>query len=332
MRTFPCTCGNTLFFDSQQCVVCHLPTGLCATCERVAPLLTDEEKPPACGNPSCGVTVRQCASQFGCNRLINVEEEESSNPLCDYCQLTTVTPDLSVEGNLEKWRKLELAKRRVLYILDQSGFPFQTPDDSVGPQLSFEFKADGKEPVMTGHAHGVITINIKEADSVERERSRINFSEPHRTLVGHFRHELGHYFWDRLVENKAEEPFRDLFGDERNPTYKEAMDTYYANGPKPDWASAYVSAYASMHPWEDFAETFNVYLDMLSVLATADNFEVVHNDLTDFDRMFRHYLHVGLMANEFNRDMGLLDLVPEVFVPPVKEKLRFIHALRTPDE
>jgi hypothetical protein len=23
--------------------------------------------------------------------------------------------------------------------------------------------------------------------------------EPYRTLLGHFRHEVGHYYWDRLV-------------------------------------------------------------------------------------------------------------------------------------
>ncbi|MEZ6047392.1 MAG: putative zinc-binding metallopeptidase [Planctomycetaceae bacterium] len=226
----------------------------------------------------------------------------------------------------------ENAKRRTLFILDVLGFPFRTEEQVDAPELKFEFKADGKEPVMTGHHAGCITINIKEADPVEREKLRVNFNEPHRTLVGHFRHELGHYYWDRLVQGKKEFEFREQFGDERDPSYQKALSAYYENGPAENWRQNFVSAYASMHPWEDFAESFNVYLDMLSVLFTADHFEVVRNDLQDFDRMLTHYAQVGMIVNEINRDMGLIDLVPEVFGPQIKEKLRFIHQLRTQQE
>ncbi|QDU79629.1 hypothetical protein Pla110_13400 [Polystyrenella longa] len=327
MKTFPCTCGNTLFFDSQRCVACGIESGLCSTCDHIAPLL-DRESEIRCGNRVCGVRVQKCAADQGCNRLLPYHPDNDTDELCDYCALTTVTPDLSVEGNLEKWQRLERAKRRVLCILDQAGFPFRPDKDPTTPELTFKFKADEEKPVMTGHISGCITINIKEADSVVREQARVDFGEPHRTLVGHFRHELGHYFWDRLVLKKCEGPFRELFGDERNPTYKDALDAYYKNGPAQNWPAEYVSAYSSMHPWEDFAETFNVYLDMMTVLITADNFNVVQNDLNDFEGMMTHYAQVGMIANEFNRDMGLLDLVPEVFVPQVREKLRFIHKLR----
>lgn len=248
--------------------------------------------------------------------------------LCEYCALTTATPDLTDEVHRDKWRKLERAKHLVLYIYEQAGFPINVPADPSDPPLSFVFAADGEKPVLTGHASGVITINIREADSVERERARVNFGEPQRTLVGHFRHELGHYVWERLVLGHCEEACRGIFGDEREPLYSDAMKSYYANGPKPNWKHHYISAYATMHPWEDFAETFGAYMDMHSVLATSNHFGITHCDTNDIDAMIDAYRKVGLIANEFNRDMGLLDLVPEVFVPEVIEKMRFVDGLR----
>jgi len=194
-------------------------------------------------------------------------------------------------------------------------------------ELSFAFKADAEKPVTTGHANGLITINLKEADPVEREKARVAFGEPQRTLVGHFRHELGHYFWDLLIKDDCLAASRALFGDETNPSYGDALLAYYQNGPKADWQSQYVSAYATMHPWEDFAETFGTYLDLRAVLVTSGQFQSDGKPAEDFHEMLSQYQQVGILANEWNRDMGLLDLVPEVFVPPVVEKLHFVHKL-----
>ncbi len=328
MKTFPCRCGNSLFFHSVTCVDCGFESGMCPACNRVVPMVSAEDGSTKCGNPDCGVSVVKCEnyhSQQICNRLVLVENQPDET-FCDLCRLTTVIPDLQIEGNQQKWQRLERAKRRVLYTVKQVGLPIE--ESPGAPVLSFEFKSDGDKPVPTGHDNGCITINIREADSVERERTRVDFGEPHRTLVGHFRHELGHYFWDRLVKENRESEFREIFGDERSPTYEDAMDAYYQQGPKPNWKSEYISAYATMHPWEDFAETFSEYLDMVSVLDTANHFQLTNCDLHDFEEMFESYRVVGVTVNEFNRDMGLLDLVPHVFVDPVITKLRFIHSLR----
>lgn len=305
---------------------------MCPACHRVVPLVFTEKDGLRCGRTDCGVALRKCinyAAEQICNRCLRAEDEWRE-ARCDYCRLTTLIPDLRVEGNREKWRRLEKAKHRVLYILDLIGLPFRPSDKPGVPLLSFEFKAGGGEPVHTGHRDGCITINIREADDVEREKARVAFQEPQRTLIGHVRHELGHYFWDRLVKGEREDECRSLFGDDRHPTYAAALERYHANGPRDNWRGSFVTAYATMHPWEDFAETFGTYLDMVSVLDTARHFGVARCGLEDVESMIKNYQQVGLIANEFNRDMGLVDLVPEVFVPTVIEKLCFIHNLRSP--
>ena len=127
-------------------------------------------------------------------------------------------PDLSLPENLSRWRALEAAKHRLFYTLFQLRLPVETQAESPAG-LAFQFLADvgpGAPSVMTGHADGVITINLAEADDAERERRRQQMGELYRTLLGHFRHEIGHYYWDRLIANTPHlEEFRRIFGDER---------------------------------------------------------------------------------------------------------------------
>jgi hypothetical protein len=220
------------------------------------------------------------------------------------------------------------------------GFPYGTEKDGITPGLIFEFKADvvpdriyrgmgDGQKVYTGHDNGVITINIQEADDVERERLRVNMGEPQRSLLGHFRHEFGHYIWDVLIKGRREQDSIAVFGDHNNPKYNDALQAYYRNGPNPNWLLNYVSAYATMHPWEDFAETFAVYLDMTSALDTAFHGGFIPEpDFNDLDRMAREYQKLGIALNEINRSNGLLDFLPEVIAARVREKLRFIHGLR----
>ena len=230
----------------------------------------------------------------------------------------------------------------MLYDLDMVGFPYGTEQDGVKPGLAFEFKADivpnqvyrgmsGGQKVYTGHDNGVITINIQEADDVTREKLRVDMQEAHRTLVGHFRHEFGHYVWDVLIKGRREDESIRAFGDHRQPEYGQALAAYYQNGPKPDWQLNYVSAYATMHPWEDFAETFGLYLDMATALDTAANGQLIPAaNLGDVDRMIESYQELGIALNEMNRNIGLLDYLPEVIAEPIKAKLRFIHSLTRP--
>jgi len=317
-----------LFFDNTVCVKCGCDTGICPECQRVSPLLPAEGGGLRCGNPDCAAELRKCANcvENGCNFCV-LAVDATDGTMCEYCALTTVIPDLNIDHNRDRWRRLARAKRRVLYTLDRIGYQFRADNPNVRTPLSFEFKADEKEPVRTGHDNGRITINIREADDVEREKARIAFDEPKRTLVEHFRHELGHYFWDNLVQDQCEADFRAVFGDERSPSYADALSHYHANGPAPNWRDSHVSGYATMHPWEDFAETFRTYLDMVSILDTARHFSTVTGEWSDVDEMVASYQQVGMFANELNRDMGLLDLVPEIFVPAVVDKLRFIAAL-----
>jgi hypothetical protein len=200
--------------------------------------------------------------------------------------------------------------------------------------------------VLTGHDGGVITVNINEADDVERERMRVSMHEPYRTLLGHFRHEVGHYYWDQLIAGTAEEAgFREMFGDER-ADYGEALKRHYAEGAPTDWSAHFISAYASMHPWEDWAETWAHYLHILDTLETAYAFglrvrpglaepadglkadiRVDPYRLESFDALIGLWLPLSFAVNSLNRSMGHPDLYPFVIPPAVMEKLRFIHGV-----
>ncbi len=336
-----------IFFENTQCLTCNRELGWCPACHAMTGLNPAENGAYQCGHPSCGALVVKChnyAVERVCNRccLASDKFRVSGHPLCDYCRFNDTIPDLTVEGNREKWDRLEVAKRRLLYTLDLLQLPYGSDHDNVKPPLSFDFKADltqksrwwwspdREERVYTGHANGKITINIREADHVEREKARVQFQEAHRTLVGHFRHEIAHYYWELLIRGQREDAFKAVFGDHQDPTYADAQKRYYANGPAANWQYAFVSAYASMHPWEDFAETFATYLDIVSVLDTANNMDlIVSCDPTtaDFPVMFERHVQLGIVMNEMNRSMGLMDIVPEIMSPTIKAKLEFTHNL-----
>lgn len=344
MRSYRCVCQNVIFFDNSQCIACRRELGFCPACRNLTALEPLPDGSFRCGNPECGAALAKClnyAEHNVCNRGVLVADSPPGS-LCDCCRFNETIPDLTIPGNLQKWHRLEAAKRRLFYDLAELGLPYGTAADGIDPPLRFDFKADvippedvwrsvgGTEKVYTGHAAGRITINIREADDVEREKLRVDFGESQRTLIGHFRHEIGHYFWDVLVKGRREEECQAVFGDHLQPTYAEALENYHQHGPPPNWAENYISPYATMHPWEDFAESWGVYLDMISALDTAQHFgfggqsDPIHADVT---AMIRRYQQLGIAFNEVSRSMGLLDVVAEVFVPPVVAKLKYIHQL-----
>lgn len=346
MKQFHCNCGARIFYENSQCVSCHSELAWCPACNTLRPLTQNEYGQYFCAEPSCSLPLTKCYNyevEHVCNRSIaNIDGSLSQPVFCDYCRFNETIPDLSLEANRKKWHRIELAKRRVLYTLDLLGLPYGNTADNIYPPLSFDFKGDviekqnfwrwmeNNERVYTGHANGKVTINIKEADDVEREKARVSFEEAHRTIIGHFRHEMGHYFWDLLVLGQCEEACIDVFGDHNNPGYASAMDQYYTDGPKQGWESHYISAYATMHPWEDFAECFATYLDMVSVLDIAKNElpgHVVDPVQASLPEMADKYAELGVLFNEINRAMGLIDLVPEVFTPGVLYKIQFVHNL-----
>lgn len=296
----------------------------------------------------CETELYKCANRTeydACNRSIKAPGDEAANGpmICDCCRYNDTIPDLSVDGNLQRWRDLEMAKRRLINGLDNIGLPHGSRADGFDPGLSFDFKGDtigqglwrnvgGGEKVYTGHADGKITINIREADTAEREKLRVDLGEGHRTLIGHFRHEIGHYYWDLLVEgHSSHEPgFVELFGDHENPDYGSALETYYANGPLEDWKGKYISAYATMHPWEDWAETFAFYLDIIDVMETVGTSGLINVNVEhDIDKLIEGYGRLGVLMNELNRNMGLIDFMPEVVAPDVITKLKFVDTVIT---
>ncbi len=346
MKTFNCVCGNTLFFENSQCLSCGLEVGWCPVCHGISTLRHEHDLVFRCGNTDCGAKLAKChnyAVENVCNRCIALNDAPPDpSALCDCCVYNDTIPDLSVEGNREKWGRLEAAKRRLFYTLDFLGLPHGTMESGFDPPLAFDFKADSipsnefwrtmgaDERVYTGHAEGKITINIREADPAERESIRVDLNEAHRTLIGHFRHEIGHYYWDLLVKGKREADSVRIFGDHENPTYAEALDRHYQEGAPAGWQENFISAYATMHPWEDFAETFAAYLEIVSVLDTANNvgFGSVPDVLTaDLDELVGVKRRISIVMNEMNRTMGLLDFYPKILVPPVVQKMRFVHEL-----
>ena len=345
MQGFTCRCDAQIFFENSVCVNCGSELGWCPHCNTMRAIVADSQGQYFCTEPSCAKPLSKChnyAIEKVCNRCIPADQTDAIvSQLCDYCRFNDTIPDLSIDGNWEKWRQIEIAKRRLLYTLDRLKVPYGSAADNFHLPLSFDFKADSErkrllwfnvgkqEQVYTGHANGKVTLNIREADNVEREKARVSFGEAHRTLIGHFRHEIGHYFWDVLVKDKCEPECIAVFGDHYNPDYSAALKKYYEEGQVPGWEHHFISAYATMHPWEDFAECFAAYLDMISVLDIAHTglSNTVDPTTADFEAITEQYMQLGLLLNEMNRAVGLLDLVPEVFTPAILNKISFIHNL-----
>jgi hypothetical protein len=283
-----------------------------------------------------------------CNWLVPAVGEKT---LCRACELNGTIPNLDNPHHLKAWQKLEYAKHQLVYSLLRLGLPLQSKSEAPDTGLSFDFLSDDlsnqeRNGVMTGHAQGLITINLAEADSAHRERTREQMGESYRTLIGHFRHEVGHYYWERLVNSDASilERFRMLFGDER-ANYSEAIRHYHETGPAADWRQRFVSAYSSAHPWEEWAETWAHYLHLVDTLETAHAFRVSINphlrepaalDMQadfnpyaqpDFEAIVAACLPLTFAINCLNRSMGQPDLYPFVIPPPVIEKLGFVHQL-----
>jgi hypothetical protein len=256
-------------------------------------------------------------------------------------------PDLSDHLNLARWRTLEAAKHRLFYALLRLQLRPQDRIDNPEGGLVFDFIDDPLDGarVLTGHDDGVITIALREANAAERERARLDLGEPYRTAIGHFRHEIGHYFWDQLVRDSDRiGEFRALFGDESRD-YNAALAAYYRTGAPADWQNFFVSEYAASHPWEDFAETWAHYLHIVDTLETAAAYGICIRPLLagsesmafglDCDpyanvgtqKLIDAWIPLSFAVNSINRSMGHLDLYPFVLSPSAVTKLDFVNRL-----
>ncbi len=284
-----------------------------------------------------------------CNWLVPVDDV---SPLCRACRHNHIIPDLTVPGVPERWAKVEAAKRRMFHTLIKLGLPLDSRDDVPGRQrLAFDFlydpaaEQDGKAEVLTGHDSGLVTLNLIEADDALRERARLAMGEPYRTLLGHFRHEVGHHYWSLLIEtDPAElEAFRAVFGDERRD-YDAALKAHYARTDQGDWSADHVSFYATSHPWEDFAETFAHFLHIVDLLATVRGFDLsiapfptdraADEIEVDFDpytasaqRLIARMQPLSFAMNALNRSLGQHDLYPFALGQGIVAKLDYIDRL-----
>ncbi|CAN7691674.1 putative zinc-binding metallopeptidase [Variovorax sp. LjRoot84] len=363
-RAYQCQCGRPVFLRNSQCLACHTPLGFVIESLGVVPLApaTFEGAEPdtfTVFGDAGGKTYRRCANLMtpaACNWMVPAPREGDDPAfhtdglvpgLCLSCSVTRTIPDLSIESNGELWRKLELSKRRLISQLLALGLPVVTRLTDPVHGLAFDFLSNmpGGPHVMTGHEMGLITLNAEEAEDAVRERIRAEMREPYRTLVGHFRHEIGHYYWDLLVfPTPWLDSFRELFGDER-ADYATALRNHYDNGPPPDWANRYATSYASAHPWEDWAETWAHYLHMADTADTAKSFGVdaqnveVTSDLFELSDLWQPehpgaanfldflngWVRLTNVLNELSRSMGQPDYYPFVLPHVAVGKLQFIH-------
>jgi hypothetical protein len=350
MKAFHCDhCHNLAFFENTRCTRCHRLLAYLPDLKAMASMDQAEDdtwtSPWAQARGRAYHLCKNYNSMGICNWAVPVDDP---NPLCASCRLTQVIPNLGRPGAIERWQRLEAPKRRLLYGLTQLSLAVKSKTQDPDDGLAFEFRSDedtpDDKPALTGHDAGVITVNIAEADDTERERRRVQLHEPYRTLLGHFRHEIGHYYWDRLVRDSPQiEAFRALFGDER-ADYAQALKDHYSNAnPPADWQQSFVSAYAATHPWEDWAETWAHYLHITDTLETAaacglslrpahDNEPALEHitlqsadRAVEFDQLIADWFPVAYVLNNLNRGMGLPDAYPFVLSAPAIEKLRFVH-------
>jgi hypothetical protein len=346
-RTFLCRCGNHVFFRNSLCLGCQAPLGYLPAAAKLAPL--DPGSRAGTWVPEGGGPLQKyCGNRdtpAHCNWMLAADDP---HPRCIACRLNRTIPNLDDADNARYWGLIEVAKRRLVSELLAFGLPVKSKvDEDREHGVMFDFlRSPPQGPrVLTGHATGLITLNVEEADDAKREKIRHDLHEPYRTLLGHFRHEIGHYYWDRLVLGSAWlEPFRELFGDER-ADYAAALKANYDNGPPANWADRYISSYASTHPWEDWAETWAHYLHVVDSMGTALGFGLDAEDLdgtiepferdalyapddADAERflsLLNAWIEMTMVLNELARSMGQPDFYPFVMSRPVVAKLQFVH-------
>jgi hypothetical protein len=348
MKIFSCSqCGQLVFFENVRCTRCGVALAYLPDHGFMSAMEPADGGLVAMAPGAKGERYRLCrnSTEHGvCNWAIAARDDDG---YCCGCRLNDVIPNLSRPGALVAWGRIEHAKKRLLYTLYELGLPVESQREKKGG-LVFSFKGSDEpaaSPVLTGHDDGHITLNIAEADNPGREKLREQLGETYRTVLGHFRHEIGHYYWDVLVRDGGRlEPFRDSFGDP-DKNYEAELERHYREGPPPNWQESFVSAYATMHPWEDWAETWAHYLHIVDTLGTARSYGMALKpeasglrrpprelrvsardvDFDDFEDLIGAWVPLTLALNSLNRGMGLADVYPFVLAPRAIEKLRFVH-------
>jgi len=371
MKTFNCTCESNqlLFFENSSCVSCYRTVGLDDDFDTVEPYELDEKSGHYFKAHKPAVRYQKCDNNAGfevCNGMVNLDtfipEKGKDEVLCFACRFNETVPDLSIAEHIPLWKKMEAAKRRALYTLKALSLPLQTISQDPKHGLSFDFTTDrdvsdhfatslvDSESVFTGHNSGHITINLAEADDVARSHTKMAMGENYRTLLGHFRHELGHYYFDRLVVGSVEKHAlsKEYFGDDELD-YQQSLSTHYKNGAPNNWRDEFISEYATMHPFEDWAETWAHYMHIMDTLETAKNYFITgslsgdsasaketgelklpqdsmfFSSQTSITSVLNAWMELSVILNSLNRSMGINDAYPFVLSQSVRTKLSFIH-------
>jgi hypothetical protein len=352
MRLFRCdNCGNPIHFDNRVCLNCGFRLGFAPEALGMYALTPHEHDPMLWRRVDNPVRVyRFCANATHdiCNWLV---PESDPEPFCQACRHNGLVPDPNTEVGLKRWRRINDAQRNLFYAFLRWDLPHPTRKEDPEGGLLFDLKNDeilpdgSCKPALIGHDEGHIVIRTAEADDLTREQQRELMNEPYRTLLGHFRHETGHFIWNRLVRDTEKfDSFRAVFGDER-ADYGEALQKHYGEGPPSGWGANYISYYATTHPWEDFAECFAHVLHIVDTLETAHIYgialaPVAHTELAaeatfdpytvlDFNRIADVWIPLSVALNAIHHSMGERDLYPFILTPAIRAKLAYVHGLIT---
>ena len=327
MQRFTCAvCSAPLFFENSRCLACGAQLGFHRGERVIAPLDDD-----GVYRDREGQMLRRCVNLAlsGCTWLVREEGDE-----CFSCNLTRSRPDDHDTTGLAQFLDAERSKRHLIYELDVLGLPIEDRVQNPERGLAFDLLSSVEEKVVIGHQNGLITIDLAETVDSHREKMRAKLEEPYRTMLGHFRHETGHYFEGTLVFSDPDltDRARAVFGDDR-ASYKDALTRHYAEGAPEDWRREHISTYATMHPYEDFAETFAHYLHICDTVDTALQYGLAEGPGPDSSEDFgdvvrRTWIPLSVALNQVNRSMGANDLYPFVLPPTVIDKLDFVHKLR----
>src|ERR1700746_1818119 len=316
MRKLVCPkCGECVSFEQCQCTSCAQLLVFDPLELRVREL----REVASCANRSL----------MGCNWSTDKDAK-----FCNSCALSRTIPSLTPQKNVLLWKRVEEAKRRLLYDLHRLRLPLALAN---GPWLAFDILCEsGELPVLTGHLAGLVTLSLTEADDVEREARRVAFREPYRTLLGHFRHEIGHFYWELLVaETTLLGPFKLIFGD-HSRNYQIALEEYHSRIDRSFDRDVFISEYASSHPWEDWAETFAHFLHIVSALDSLAGLPLSLDSRSlqtlqdpylesDFESLFASWHLLSYLMNELNRSVGWGDAYPFQVSRAMTGKLHFVH-------
>ncbi len=333
MRDFHCpSCGQRLAFENSECLSCGSALGFSLDQMALLVIARPGEESDHAGAVASN-EYRLCANLYvaECNWLVPVGHPGG---LCESCALTIERPNDEDTVGLAEFARAEAAKRRLVAELNELKLPIIGRDRDPDYGLAFRLLSSAHEQVITGHENGIITLDLAEGDDVHREQLRVEMEEPYRTLLGHFRHEVGHYYFYRLIRSPEYlRRFNELFGDP-DTDYQAALDRHYSQGAPQGWQETFVSSYATMHPAEDWAETFAHYLHIRDALDTSASCGLAPAAAT-FDRpplgpsafptIIEMWLPLSWSLNMVNRSMGHDDLYPFVLPPAVLNKMQFVH-------